>query len=105
MKKEKSHLSAIFVIWLFPKKQMSKKGGKLSYKDQRELDELPDRMEMIQEQIDSLTSELSNSNLFQRDRGRYDIVSLELEGKVKDLELAEQRWLELEERKLELENQ
>ena len=88
-----------------PKKQMSKKGGKLSYKDQRELDELPDRMEMIQEQIDSLTSELSNSNLFQRDRGRYDIVSLELEGKVKDLELAEQRWLELEERKLELENQ
>ena len=88
-----------------PKKQRSKKGGKLSYKDQRELDELPDRMEMIQEQIDSLTSELSNSNLFQRDRGRYDIVSLELEGKVKDLELAEQRWLELEERKLELENQ
>jgi len=88
-----------------PKKQMSKKGGKLSYKDQRELDELPDRMEIIQEQIDSLTSELSISNLFQRDRKRYDIVSLELEGKVKDLELAEQRWLELEERKLELENQ
>ncbi len=88
-----------------PKKQRSKKGGKLSYKDQRELDELPDRMEMIQEQIDSLTSELSNSNLFQRDKGRYDIVSLELEGKVRDLELAEQRWLELEERKLELENQ
>ena len=84
---------------------MSKKGGKLSYKDQRELDELPRRMEIIQGQINSLTSELSISNLFQRDRKRYDIVSLELEENVKDLKLAEQRWLELEERKSELENQ
>ena len=84
---------------------MSKKGGKLSYKDQRELDDLPGRMEIMQGQIDSLTSELSISNLFQRDRKRYDIVSLELEKNVKDLKLAEQRWLELEERKLELENQ
>ena len=88
-----------------PKKEMSKKGGKLSYKDKRELDDLPGRMETIQGQIVSLTSELSNSNLFQRDRKRYDIVSLELEKNVKDLELAEQRWLELEERRLELENQ
>ena len=88
-----------------PKKKMSKKGGKLSYKDQRELDGLPGRMEIMQGQIDSLTSELSISNLFQRDRKRYDIVSLELEKNVKDLKLAEQRWLELEERKLELENQ
>ena len=87
------------------KKKMSKKGGKLSYKDQRELDDLPGRMEIMQGQIDSLTSELSISNLFQRDRKRYDIVSLELEKNVKDLKLAEQRWLELEERKLELENQ
>ena len=88
-----------------PKKKMSKKAGKLSYKDQRELDDLPGRMEIMQGQIDSLTSELSISNLFQRDRKRYDIVSLELEKNVKDLKLAEQRWLELEERKLELENQ
>ena len=88
-----------------PKKKMSKKGGKLSYKDQRELDDLPGRMEIMQGQIDSLTSELSISNLFQRDRKRYDIVSLELEKNVKDLKLAEQRWLELEERKVELENQ
>ena len=88
-----------------PKKKMSNKGGKLSYKDQRELDDLPGRMEIMQGQIDSLTSELSISNLFQRDRKRYDIVSLELEKNVKDLKLAEQRWLELEERKLELENQ
>ena len=64
-----------------------------------------DRIEIMQGQIDSLTSELSISNLFQRDRKRYDIVSLELEKNVKDLKLAEQRWLELEERKLELENQ
>ena len=88
-----------------PKKKMSKKAGKLSYKDQRELDDLPGRMEIMQGQIDLLTSELSISNLFQRDRKRYDIVSLELEKNVKDLKLAEQRWLELEERKLELENQ
>ena len=88
-----------------PKKKMSKKGGKLSYKDQRELDHLPGRMEIIQGQIDSLTSELSISNLFQRDRKRYDILSLELEKNVKDLKLAEQRWLELEEKKSELENQ
>ena len=88
-----------------PKKKMSKKGSKLSYKDQRELDDLPGRMEIIQGQIDSLTSELSISNLFQRDRKRYDIVSLELEKNAKDLKLAEQRWLELEEKKSELENQ
>ena len=62
-------------------------------------------MEIIQGQIDSLTSELSISNLFEIDRKRYDIVSLELEKNVKDLKLAEQRWLELEERKLELEHQ
>ena len=88
-----------------PKKKMSKKAGKLSYKDQRELDDLPGRMEIMQGQIDSLTSELSISNLLQRDRKRYDIVSLKLEKNVEDLKLAEQRWLELEERKLELENQ
>ena len=77
--------------------------GKLSYNEQRELDSLPNKMEVLQKEIGSFTAELSSLNLFQQNRERYDTVSRELETKMKELSLAEERWLYLEERKLELE--
>ena len=85
------------------KAQAPKKMGKLSYNDQRELDSLPHKMEVLQKEIGSFTTELSSLNLFQQNRERYDTVSRELEKKMKELSLAEERWLYLEERKLELE--
>ena len=87
----------------FRKAQAPKKMGKLSYNDQRELDSLPNKMEVLQKEIGSFTAELSSLNLFQQNRERYDTVSRELETKMKELSLAEERWLYLEERKLELE--
>ena len=77
--------------------------GKLSYNDQRELDSLPNKMDVLQKEIGAFTTELSSLNLFQQNRERYDTVSRELEKKMKELSLAEERWLYLEERKLELE--
>ena len=60
-------------------------------------------MEVLQKEIESFTTELLNLNLFQQNRERYYKVSRELEEKMKELSLAEERWLYLEERKLELE--
>ena len=77
--------------------------GKLSYNDQRELDSLPNKMDVLQKEIGSFATELSSLNLFQQNRERYDTVSRELEKKMKELSLAEERWLYLEERKLDLE--
>ena len=85
------------------KAQAPKKMGKLSYNDQRELDSLPNKMDVLQKEIGSFTTELSSLNLFQQNRERYDTASRELEKKMKELSLAEERWLYLEERKLELE--
>ena len=70
--------------------------SKLSYKDQRELDGLPQHMETLQREIDSLLVELADPELYQRDPAGYVAASESLTARESALRDAEERWLELE---------
>ncbi|MCW2246517.1 ATP-binding cassette subfamily F protein uup [Azospirillum fermentarium] len=70
--------------------------GKLSYKDQRELDELPARMDTLGKEIAALETELADPALFTRNPARFEKAGTTLHEKQTALEAAEERWLELE---------
>ncbi|MCA1909343.1 MAG: ATP-binding cassette domain-containing protein [Magnetospirillum sp.] len=70
--------------------------GKLSYKDQRELDDLPKRMDKLHTEIAKLETEMADPNLYARDASRFDAVTKRLDAARLELEQAEERWLELE---------
>jgi ATP-binding cassette subfamily F protein uup len=73
--------------------------GKLSYKEQRELDELPGKIDKLQQAIDDLQAKLADPEFFKRDPEGYQQATQELERAQNALEKAETRWLELEERR------
>ena len=79
-----------------PTPARSKTQAKLSYKDQRELDELPARLEKLAAEIAKLESELADPALFERNPGRFDTAVKRLDTARAELESAEERWLELE---------
>jgi ATP-binding cassette subfamily F protein uup len=69
---------------------------KLSYKDQRELDILPEKIEKLETRIQQLTDEMGQPEFFQQDRDRIVKLQQELESANVDLEACFQRWEELE---------
>lgn len=71
--------------------------GKLSYKDQRELDGLPAAMEKLGQEAAKLEAELSDPKVYQGDPKVAADLAAKLETVRKELEAAEERWLELEE--------
>ncbi|WP_323797212.1 ATP-binding cassette domain-containing protein [Nisaea sp.] len=71
--------------------------AKLSYKDQRALDMLPDTIDKLGTEIEALGNELANPDLFTRDPKRFKAASARLEAAQAELDDAENRWLELEE--------
>ncbi len=73
--------------------------GKLSYKEQRELDELPDRIARLSARIAALEADMANPGLFSRDQGRYQQLVRSLADAGTELERSEARWLELEEKR------
>lgn len=78
-------------------KQESPKPKKLSYKDQRELDQLPQRLEQLEAEIDTLQTAMSDPAFYQQDVEKMQAATRELEEKQNELEGAYQRWGELEE--------
>jgi ATP-binding cassette subfamily F protein uup len=77
--------------------------GKLSFKDKHELESLPASIEKIDIEIVKLTDEIAHPDLYVRDPGRFNAASKrigELEAKKAALE---ERWLELEAMREELE--
>ena len=80
-----------------PKTARSKQRGKLSYKDQRELDELPGRIAGLEAEVFRLGELLNDTSLFTRDPDTYNKAVAGLETAGSDLSNAEGRWLELEE--------
>jgi ATP-binding cassette subfamily F protein uup len=76
--------------------------AKLGYKDQRELDELPARLEKLAGEIARLEAELADPSLYERDPGRFDAAAARLDQARGELERAEERWLELESLKEDL---
>jgi ATP-binding cassette subfamily F protein uup len=73
--------------------------GKLSYKDQRELDNLPKVMEQLGNEIARLEKTLAAPNFYAKDPAGFQQASDRLTAAQAELESGEERWLELEERR------
>ncbi len=78
--------------------------SRLSYKDQRELDGLPDRIAGLEAEIANLERELADADLYARDPDRFAAAAKRLDQARDDLAAAEERWLELETEREQLEN-
>ena len=77
-------------------KKVPKTKTKLSYKDQYMLETLPGEMEMLQGAIDRHQATLAETDLFTRDPVRFRTAADGLAQAEVELSMAEDRWLELE---------
>ncbi|SMF70987.1 ATP-binding cassette, subfamily F, uup [Tistlia consotensis] len=73
--------------------------AKLSYKEQRELDQLPGRIAALEGEIAAIEAQLADPGLYSREPARFAERSARLEAAQGELEAAEMRWLELEEKR------
>ncbi|MCP5420940.1 MAG: ATP-binding cassette domain-containing protein [Gammaproteobacteria bacterium] len=69
---------------------------KLSFKEQRELDQLPARIERLEDRLDALQTLTTQGDFYQRDAERIKETLSELESLQRELEDAYARWEELE---------
>lgn len=74
----------------------SQKKRKLSYKDQRELDALPKRIESLEEQQQALENQIAAPDFYTGDKAAVDTVLAELETVQTDMEQAFERWQALD---------
>ena len=70
---------------------------KLSYKDQRDYDLLPGRIEEIEKEMAGIETELSDGSLFTRDNSRFSALTAKLDALRAEKAAAEDRWLALAE--------
>jgi ATP-binding cassette subfamily F protein uup len=71
---------------------------KLTYKDQRDYDLLPDRIHELEAQIARDEEALSDPDLYTRDPGRFAALTAAIDKARAERDAAEERWLELAER-------
>jgi ATP-binding cassette subfamily F protein uup len=72
-------------------------GRKLSYKDQRDYDRLPDEIERLQSEVAKDEQSLSDPDLYVRDTKRFAELTERIARHRADIEAAEVRWLEVAE--------
>ena len=72
---------------------------RLSYKDARELETLPARIDGLTDEITALERKLADPGFYGKDRKAFDATTLRLEAARAELAAAEERWLELEEKR------
>ncbi|MFK4794890.1 ABC-F family ATP-binding cassette domain-containing protein [Sphingobium sp. ZW T5_29] len=72
--------------------------AKLTYKDQRDLDLLPRRIEELEAAIARDEEALADPNLYTRDPSRFAALTQAIEQARADKDSAEERWLELAEK-------
>ena len=72
--------------------------AKLSYKDQRDYEQLPSRIEELEAMIGKGESALSDPDLYARDPDRFARISKSLDLARTEKDEAEERWLDLAER-------
>jgi ATP-binding cassette subfamily F protein uup len=72
--------------------------AKLSYKDQRDLDLLPQHIEELEAAIARDEDALHDPNLYARDPKKFDTLTRAVEQARADKDAAEERWLELAEK-------
>jgi ATP-binding cassette subfamily F protein uup len=71
--------------------------GKLSYKDQRDLDRLPEEIARIEAEIASAEERLHDPDLYLRDQNRFAELTAHIVKLRADKDAAEHRWLEVAE--------
>ncbi|MEL6745156.1 MAG: ATP-binding cassette domain-containing protein, partial [Pseudomonadota bacterium] len=79
------------------------KPGKMSFKDKHALESLPDEMEKLEGDIAKVNTALAAPGLFEKDPKRFNQLVKLLEKTQVSLAQAEERWLELEALREELE--
>ena len=72
-------------------------GRKLSYKDQRDLDRLPEEIARLEASIAADEQALHDPDLFTRDSRRFTELTERIARHRADVEAAELRWLEVAE--------
>jgi ATP-binding cassette subfamily F protein uup len=72
-------------------------GRKLTYKDQRDYDMLPQRVEELSAQIARDEAALADPDLYVRDHARFAALTKAIEKARAERDAAEERWLELAE--------
>ncbi|MCJ7558566.1 MAG: ATP-binding cassette domain-containing protein [Gammaproteobacteria bacterium] len=70
--------------------------AKLSYKEQRELDALPARIEELEKDIGSLTAKMGEASFYQQDKDTIQATLTKLERANNELETVFERWAILE---------
>jgi len=76
---------------------MPPKKGKLSYKDQRDYDLLPGRIEALEAAIARDEAAMADPALYTRDPVKFASLSAAIEKSRSEKDAAEERWLELAE--------
>jgi ATP-binding cassette subfamily F protein uup len=68
----------------------------MTFNDKHALDTLPARMAALQKDIQKLQAQLDDPGLYARDAKKFADISTSLATAQAELALAEERWLELE---------
>jgi ABC transport system ATP-binding/permease protein len=76
----------------------NQKKVKLSFNDQRELDLLPEKIEMLEQQQQDMESQISAADFYQQDQSQVQKILSEFEKLQKHLEEQYKRWEELDNR-------
>ena len=71
---------------------------KLSYKEQRELDALPERIDALEKELDSIREALADGTIYRSDPAKAQSLTNRLPLAEAELEALVERWAELEER-------
>ncbi|MDN5863945.1 MAG: ATP-binding cassette domain-containing protein [Gammaproteobacteria bacterium] len=79
-----------------PPSKSKRQQNKLSYKDQRELDALPERIQSLEADIEALQEEMSASEFFRQPIGAIKAAQARVADTEMSLEAAYDRWVELE---------
>lgn len=76
--------------------------ARMSYKETRELESLPDEIERLNAEREALEAKLADPTLYERDRAAFDDATRRIGDVRAALAAAEERWLELEMRREKL---
>ena len=76
--------------------QLKQKPKKLSYNEQRDLDQLPRQIEDLETKVDSLLKKISSSDFYSQDHDKTGPILLEFSESQQALDLALERWTALE---------
>lgn len=79
-----------------PAAETSKPAKKLSYKDQREYDALPAKIEALESELEALGAQMADADFYQQEDAKVQAVLAELNKKEAELEQAFADWERLE---------